>query len=286
MARIAALLAFVLLSLPLGGCSRETLLNGLVPANGYTVHKNLAYGTDPRQKLDVYTPDAPNPNGCTVLFIYGGRWEDGDKELYKFVGQALTTKGCVTAVADYRVYPKAKYPAFVEDSARAFVWLHTHAREYGGNPNSLFIAGHSAGAYNAVMVAVHPRYLKEAGGQRRWIRGVIGISGPYDFLPFTDADIKDMFSPEKDGLTQPIHYAAQGLPPMLLVHGMNDTDVYPKNTVNFAKALRKTGNTPEVVLYKDATHKIIILSLLNGFRARIPLLEDMSRFINEKAPAR
>jgi len=274
------LLAILLPLLALAGCSKEFLLNGLVPKEGYALHRNLAYGDDARQKLDVYVPNQPAANGCTVLFIYGGRWEDGDKELYKFVGQALTTKGCVTAVADYRLYPKVKYPAFVEDSAKAFVWLHTHARDYGGNPDNLFIAGHSAGAYNAVMVAVHPRYLKEAGGDRSWIRGVIGISGPYDFLPFTDADIKDMFSPEKDALTQPIHYAAQNLPPMLLVHGKNDKEVLPKNTLNFAKKLEQAGNKPEVIIYPDATHKIIILSLLNGFRTRIPLLEDISRFIN------
>ena len=261
-------------------CSGQRILNGLVTDEGYKVRKDMAYGSDVRQKMDIYIPDRPATDGCTILFLYGGRWEGGDKALYKFVGQALSSKGCVTAIADYRVYPKVKYPAFVQDSAAAFVWLHTHVAEFGGHADKLFIAGHSAGAYNAAMVAVHPRYLSEAGGQRGWIRGVIGISGPYDFLPFTDKDIIDIFSPEKGPATQPITYAGAGMPPMLLVHGENDREVYPKNTRNFAAKLKAAGSPVETIIYPDAPHEAIVLSLLNGFRGKIPLLEDISTFVH------
>ncbi len=264
-------------------CSGQRILNGFVTDDGYKVVKDLAYGAGPRQKMDIYIPDHPSADGCTILFFYGGRWEGGEKGLYKFAGQAFSSKGCVTAIADYRVYPEVKYPVFVQDSAAAFVWLHAHAKEYGGNPDKLFLAGHSAGAYDAAMVAVHPRYLKEAGGQRSWIRGVVGISGPYDFLPFTDKDIIDIFSPEKDVATQPITYAAPGLPPMLLIHGDNDTEVYPKNTRNFAAKLKAAGSPVQTIIYPDARHEAMVLSLLNGFRGKIPLLEDVSTFVHAQS---
>ncbi len=267
----------------IAACSGQSILNKIVSDEGYKISRDIAYGTGPRQKMDIYTPDHPAADGCTILFFYGGRWEGGEKSLYKFVGQALSSKGCVTAIADYRVYPAVKYPVFVEDSAAAFVWLHAHAREFGGNPDKLFLAGHSAGAYDAAMVAVHPKFLTAAGGERSWIRGVIGISGPYDFLPFTDKDIIDIFSTEKDEATQPITYAAAGMPPMLLVHGENDTEVYPKNTRNFAAKLKAAGSPVQTIIYPDARHQAMILSLLNGFRGKIPLLEDISTFVHAES---
>ncbi|MEZ0225776.1 MAG: alpha/beta hydrolase [Alphaproteobacteria bacterium] len=275
----------IFLTLPilllLCSCSGENVLNAFVPKTGYEVHKGIAYGTDPRQKMDIYVPDNLQKPVCTVLFFYGGRWTTGDRGLYRFTGEALSSKGCVTAIADYRVYPKIRYPAFLEDSAQAFVYLHRHAPEYGGDPKRLFLAGHSAGAYDAVMIAVHPRFIKEAGGQPSWIKGVIGISGPYDFLPFTDKDVIDIFSTEKDAATQPINYVRAGLPPMLLVHGENDTEVLPKNTRNMAAKLREFNNPVTVHIYPEAQHQAIVLSLLHGFRGKTPLLRDIATFIKE-----
>lgn len=273
------LLAAALGIAALAGCSAGKVLNSFVPTDDYKLYKDLAYGPGKRQKMDIYAPLAPAEKPCTVMFIYGGRWEGGDKAFYRFAGEAIASKGCTAAVIDYRVYPQVKYPGFVEDSAKAFVWLHAHARAYGGDPNRLFIAGHSAGAYNAVMVAVHPRFLKAAGGERRWIRGVIGLSGPYDFLPFEDDDIRDIFSTEKAAATQPVAYAAPGLPPMLLLHGGKDREVYPRNTRNFAARLRAAGSPVEAVIYPDARHESMVLSLLHGFRGSIPALEDMTDFI-------
>jgi acetyl esterase/lipase len=275
--------AFLILPLLflLCSCSGEKLLNAFVPKTGYSVKQGIAYGDDPRQKMDIYMPDGLRKPACTVLFFYGGRWTTGERGLYRFAGQALSSIGCVTAIANYRVYPKNRYPVFMEDAARAFVFMHQHASEYGGDSKRLFVAGHSAGAYNAVMLAVHPRFLKAAGGQQSWVRGVIGVSGPYDFLPFTDADVIDIFSTEKDAATQPINYVRAGLPPMLLVHGANDTEVLPKNTRNMAAKLREFHNDVTVHIYPDAQHQAIILSLLHGFRGKTPLLPDIATFIKE-----
>lgn len=276
---LCRLVALLLLALPLAGCSASHILNSFVPSDDYKLAANVSYGPDARQKMDIYMPVKPAAKPCTVLFIYGGRWETGDKNLYRFAGEAFASKGCTTAVIDYRHYPAVKYPGFVEDSAKAFVWLHAHAAQYGGDANHMFIVGHSAGAYNAAMVAMHPRFLKEAGGDRRWIRGVIGISGPYDFLPSEDKDIQDMFSTASAAAANPVTYAAPGLPPMLLLHGENDREVYPKNTRHLAARLQAAGSPVQVIIYPDAQHEAIVLSLLHGFRGKIPLLEDATRFI-------
>ncbi|TAL31191.1 MAG: alpha/beta hydrolase [Alphaproteobacteria bacterium] len=269
------------LILLLCSCSGEKLLNAFVPKTGYRIYKDIAYGSDPRQEMDIYVPDGLKRPVCTVLFFYGGRWTDGDRGLYRFAGEALSSKGCVTAIADYRVYPKIRYPVFMEDSAKAFVFLHRHAAEYGGDPERLYLAGHSAGAYNAVMLAVHPTFLKNAGGQPAWVRGVIGISGPYDFLPFTDADVIDIFSTETGAATQPITYVRKGLPPMLLVTGDADTEVKPKNTRNMAAKLQEAGNPVTVRIYPGIYHEAMVLSLLHGFRGKTPLLHDIATFIKE-----
>jgi acetyl esterase/lipase len=277
--KVFLILPFVLL---LASCSGRKALNFFVPKTGYQLLQAVAYGPDPRQQMDIYVPEHLRQPGCTVLFLYGGRWTTGDRGLYRFAGQAFASEGCVAAVADYRVYPRFRYPVFLEDTAQAFVYLHNHAAEYGADPAHMFVAGHSAGAYNAVMLAMNPEYLKKAGGNPAWIRGVIGVAGPYDFLPFDAADIIDIFSTERSQeLTQPIHYARAGLPPMLLVAGENDTEVKPKNTLNLAAELRQYKDPVEVHIYPDAQHEAIVLSLLNGFRGKIPLLHDSMQFIQE-----
>src|SRR5215475_12766126 len=135
----------------LTACSQAAL--NLVAPGGYRVVRDLAYGADPRQKLDLYVPDKLTGPAPMLLFFYGGSWTGGNKALYPAFGQAFASKGIITAVADYRLYPQVRYPAFVEDGAQAFAWLHTHATQYGGDPGGLFLSGHSAGAYIAVMLA-------------------------------------------------------------------------------------------------------------------------------------
>ncbi len=100
-----------------------------------------------------------------MLFFYGGNWQSGKRGDYLAFGQAFASRGIITVVADYRLYPQVKYPAFVEDAAQAVAFVHGHAAQYGGDPARLFVSGHSAGAYNAVMLASDPHYLKAVGGR-------------------------------------------------------------------------------------------------------------------------
>jgi len=265
----------------LAGCSGLQTLDALAPHDGYRAQTDIAYGENPRQNLDIYIPDHARPTSDVIVFFYGGRWESGDKADYRFVGQAFASMGYVVVIADYRLYPQVYFPVFVQDGAHAVAWTHAHIASYGGNPDRIFLAGHSAGAYIAAMLAVNSPYLHEAGVKRTWIKGMIGLAGPYDFLPFTDADVKDIFSRAPDALTQPIHYVSPGLPPFLLLTGDEDTSVYPKNTHHLAQRLREAGDVVTERVYPGVAHIGILLSLAGGFRSKAPSLADIDRFINE-----
>jgi len=257
------------------------VINGTVPRTGYRIVPDLAYGPEPRQTLDLYIPDGLTAPAPVLLFFYGGSWQSGTKAVYRAFGQAFAGEGIVTAVADYRLYPKVKYPAFLEDGALAFRFLREQVRAQGGDPDRLFVCGHSAGAYIAAMLAVNARYLGAVGETPSSMRGAIGIAGPYDFLPLHDPVLIDIFGGDRVMATQPIKYVAPGAPPMLLTHGTKDATVGAGNSRRFAKRLSDAGNAVELIEYEGIGHLGIVLSLARGLRRRTTLYADMLRFIHE-----
>jgi acetyl esterase/lipase len=261
----------------LAACSPITFANRMISRTGYHVVNDVAYGKDPRQKLDFYVPD--HPTGPVLLFFYGGGWQGGTKSLYPAFGQAFATKGILVAIADYRIYPQVRYPEFIKDSAQAFAYVHAHAAQYGANPKQLIVAGHSAGAYDAMMLAADPRYLKDASADLSQICGVIGIAGPYDFLPLTDPSYIAVFEGNDRRESQPINYIDGKRPPMLLAYGTSDTVVDPGNSVRMAAKLRSFGSTVRLKAYPNTGHVGIILSLIPGLRWMTPLRADMLDFI-------
>jgi len=263
----------------LSACSPVSAINLLVPREGYDVRAGLTYGPDPRHKLDVYVPQGLNGPAPVLLFFYGGAWSSGDRSQYLAFGQSFASKGIVTVVADYRLYPQVKYPAFAQDAARALAWVHAHAREHGGDPARIFVSGHSAGAYNAVMLASEPNFIESVGGTLDWIRGVIGIAGPYDFLPLTDPDYIDMFHGANNQDAMPVNHVDGKRPPMLLATGSDDGTVLPRNSDRMAARLKAHGNDVQVIKYPGVGHVGIILSLAPGFRGKTTLRDDMLRFI-------
>ena len=271
----AALMGFAL-----SACSPAVLLNSiLVPSNGYSIKRDLAYGSDPRQKLDIYIPDGLSGPAPVILFIYGGSWQEGSKEIYKFLGQAFASKGIVTVVADYRLYPQVKYPAFEEDAANAFKIVHDNIATHGGDPKRVFLAGHSAGAYNVVLLDSDLSYLKAVGADPAWVRGVIGMAGPYDFLPLKDPKLIDMFGGDRVAATQPINYIDGKRAPMLLVAGTDDETVSPKNSSRMATKLQSFGSEADVKFYPGVGHIGLVLSLAPGFRGNTTLRDDVVTFV-------
>ncbi len=267
----------------LSACSGADILNATVPRSGYTLKKDIAYGDLPRQKLDIYTPDKPDDSHAVVVFFYGGSWQSGDKSIYRFVGQALASRGYTVVVPDYRLYPEVHYPTFLEDCARSVAWVNTHIAEYGANPENIFLAGHSAGGYNAIMLALNASYLKTAGYDAHNLKGAIGLAGPYDFLPFTDPKIIEIFSTAPDKQTQPITYAGANKPPLLLLQGDADEEVGVKNSRNLAAKQEEYHSPVTFNLYPGVGHYGIILSLSGLFRGKAPALDEMDGFISKNA---
>jgi acetyl esterase/lipase len=270
------------------GCSRLGFMAANVPAvfGSYKRHTNIAYGTDPQHRLDVYVPDKVAASRPVVLFWHGGRWRFGDKSDYRFVGAALAESGYVVVVANYRHYPQVKMPGFMEDAAQAALWAAAHAQEFGGDPDRLYLMGHSAGAHLAALVTLSPRYFAASGRPAPRIAGVIGLSGPYDFLPLLEADVQDMFGPPPlYPESQPINFLRADSPPMLLVHGLGDDTVRPKNSRNLAAGLSALGVPVTLKLYPKLSHADTVAALTTLLRGRAPILADITTFVDGKVQA-
>ena len=263
------------------GCAPLTVYNALTPSDGGgDLYKtDVAYGALPRQKLDVYVPVNRAASAPVVVIIYGGGWNSGSKADYAFLGKALAARGFVSLVIDYRLVPEVRFPSFLEDCARAVVWAHGNAASFGGDPHRLFLLGHSAGAYNAVMMALDGRYLKALGSDTNIISGVAALAGPYDFLPLDVASTQEAFGRAPDlGMTQPINFAAKGAPPMFLATGDGDTTVFPRNTYALADRLKREGNSVTVETYPGVGHVEIMLALSVALRGKAPVLDDVTQF--------
>ena len=259
----------------LGGCSPAGLLNATVPCGGYTRQRDIAYGSLPRQTLDLYVPETPRPDGKSVIFFYGGSWDSGAKGNYLFVAQALAARGVTTIIPDYRLYPEVRFPAFVEDAALATRWA---AGRVG--LSKLFVMGHSAGAHIALMLAVDTPYLSQAGVDRTKMAGVIGLSGPYDFLPLKSPKLIDIFGGANRPEMEPITFARAPLPRALLIQGMADTTVYPRNSENLAAAWRRAGAPVELKLYPGVGHIDTVAAFSDLLHNRATTREDVLAYID------
>lgn len=266
-------------------CSPLSMFATLSPKDPASlVARGQPYGAGPRQRLDVYAPRGAKGQAPVAVFFYGGSWDSGRRQDYSWVGRALASRGFVTVVADYRVYPEARYPDFLEDGALAVKWAQDHAREYGGDPGRIVLAGHSAGAYNAVMLGFDGRYLRAAGVDPRSVKAVAGLAGPYDFAPFKDPIAKRIFGEAADPpATQPLAYVTKDSPPAFLATGDADTMVYPRNTRALAAKLRDAGVEVEERHYAGVDHIRILLALSRPLRGGAPVLDEMTGFLREHA---
>ena len=267
----------------LGGCSTVGVLNALEPKARVAITKDIAYADGPRHRLDVYAPRGARAPAPVVVFFYGGNWDSGEKAAYAFVGAALASKGYVVIIPDYRLYPEVRWPAFVEDSAKAVRWAKAHAAEYGGAPGRLVLMGHSAGAYNAALLALDRRWLAAEGlDPRRDVRAMVGLAGPYDFLPLHSEELKIIFGPEAERpLTQPITYVDGQAPPMLLATDRNDKLVDPGNSSRLADRIHAKGGMAETRVYGGiVNHQLMIGVFAAPLRFLSPVLRDAAAFID------
>lgn len=265
------------------------LLNWCVPRRGLEIRRSLAYGPDPRHRLDLYRP-AGASGLPTVVFLYGGGWDKGRREDYLFVGEALARAGHLVLVPDYRLYPAVRFPAFLEDSARALAWAAREAGGEGGDPERLFLVGHSAGAYNAAFLALDPQWLAAVGLSPADLGGIVGLAGPYAFDPLGRDDTRPIFeSGRPSEAMQPARFAAAGVaagaPPFLLLHGAADRTVEPRNSRTLTEALRGAGGTARCRVYAGLGHIGIVLALARGGRRIAPVLRETLAFLATGAGA-
>jgi acetyl esterase/lipase len=170
---------------------------------------------------------------------------------------------------------------FMDDAARAAQWAAAHAGDFGADANRLHLMGHSAGAHLAALAALDSRYFAAAGGPAPPIAGVIGLSGPYDFLPLREADVQDMFGPPAHYPdSQPVNFVRADAPPMLLLHGLKDDTVWPKNSRNLATALHARGARATLKLYPKLLHADTVAALSLPARDRAPALADIAAFVS------
>jgi acetyl esterase/lipase len=273
----------------LGGCSPARLVSALAPGGGYALRRDLAYGAGPRQRLDLYLPRGEAR--ALVVFLYGGGWQGGSRAEYGFVAQALTGLGCATALPDYRLYPEVRWPGFLEDAALAATWLRgPTAREAGLAGAPLLLAGHSAGAFNAMALALDPRWLEAAGlpGGRAGLAGAIGLAGPYAFRP-RNPPYPAIFAAAPQGYARaaPEDPALlRGAPPLLLLHGEADRTAEPDQSRRLAERVGQAGGTVTLRLYPGVGHTGIIAALAAPLRAlglaSAPVRDDIAGFLAER----
>jgi acetyl esterase/lipase len=278
----AALGALVIGLGGLAACSPLATINAFSPGGASSVRSGLAYGDGARRKLDVYVPrDAAGPLPV-VVFFFGGNWVAGERADYAFVGRALASRGIVAVIPDYRLYPEVRYPDFLDDSAQAVAWTAREIARFGGDPAHLFVMGHSAGAYNAAMVALSPSLLARQGLSPAILRGWIGMAGPYDFIPVENPTTRPVFLfPDTPPSSQPINHVSAQSPPALLIAARRDTLVEPtRNTGALATRLRAAGVAVEEVYYDGVTHTTLVASLAAPLRALAPSLDAVSQFVD------
>jgi acetyl esterase/lipase len=277
MARRTGILAAI--AALVSGCSATAALNALVPATTYEGREGVSYGSGPRQMLDVYQP-LPGKAAAPpiVVFFYGGNWESGERANYRFVGEFLAASGAIAVIPDYRLYPQVRYPDFLKDCAAAVAWAFANARALGGDPARIYVMGHSAGAYNAAMMALDPRWL---GAQREQLAGFVGIAGPYDFLPIENPATQRAFSwPNTPRDSQPVEYVSPKAPRTLLIAANKDNLVNPvRNTGGLAQRLKAAGVDTTVRLMEGVNHVTVLAAVAAPLKFLAPVREEVLAFL-------
>ena len=256
------------------------LIDGLWPSRAKRIVTNVAYLPGSRHSLDVWDVPGGTASKPVLIFWYGGGWVKGSKEDYGFAARAYAAKGYLVVMPDYRLVPEVRFPAFVEDGAAAVKWVEANIAKYGGDPKRIAFAGHSAGAYTAIMLATDPRYLRAAGVDPKVVFGAVGLSGPYDFYPFTGRAIAAMQGVADYRTTQPLLIVTRDTPPLILVTGTVDTTVRPKNARNLARRLGELGAPVLLKEYGGLNHEDIVVALSRPFRDKGDVLDASAAFLD------
>lgn len=260
------------------GCSPLGVLNALSPSGHYASETGEAYGSERRQQLDVYRPLAVAPDAPVVIFFYGNGWREASRADFEFVAATLTDAGYIVVIPDYRGHPEARFPQFVADGAAAVAWAGQQIEGLRDGRRPLFVAGHSAGAHIAALLAYDPSYLAQFDDAPA-IAGFIGLSGPYDFLPLEEGYLQDVFPEALLERSQPIRFVSADAPPTLLIHGADDKRVLPGNSVHLLQALRSAEVPATLEIYPGTGHARVVAALASPLEFLADTLGDVVEFV-------
>lgn len=261
------------------GCSPLHFAESLLLRNHYELIRNLAYGPGTRQRLDVYRPREGRTAAPVVVFIYGGRWQDGSKEQYHLLGDALTRRGLVAVVPDYRLYPEVRFPGWVDDAARVVRWVSDSIQRFGGDPERIFVVGHSSGAHTAALLALDERYLRQAGVPASSVLGFVSLAGPVATV-WTDRDVQTLMGPREGWPeTYPLEHVDGSEPPLLLLHGGRDKVVDPANSTVLAARIQGRGGCARAIIYPGLNHVGIVLAFMVPRLGITAIFEEVLRFV-------
>lgn len=234
------------------------------------VESNIPYGDNKRQTYDLYYPANVAKNAPLLVFFYGGGWSMGSKDLYSPMGHAFAAQGMIVAIPNYRLYPEVVFPGFVEDGARAISAILKKTQDKFGKTHPMILMGHSAGAHIATLLALDTNYLQKASVDANTIKAVVGLSGPYNFLPLHEQKYKKIFPEPVRAASQPINFVRADAPAMLLLTGGNDRVVRPANSTRLAEKIKAAGGEAVVKIYPGFGHTDILFGLAEHWPVKTP----------------
>ncbi len=215
-----------------------------------------SYGTDPYQSLSIFP--AERPDGRVLVFWHGGGWTSGYREWMHFNAPAFTAAGVTFVAPGYRLAPQHLFPTGFEDCMRAVAWVHRNIAAHGGDPSSIFVGGHSAGAHYAALLGANRGWTRRVDLPANAIRGVVAVSGTYWFGADSGLSIRPRFlgpeAAEAETPASPLRQLAAPLPPFLLFHGSEDFPHLSKQAEAFEAALRAAGGAVERVVMPGRNH--------------------------------
>ena len=235
-----------------------------------TVHRDIDYidtaeYADARDLLDVFMPVNAS-NAPVVVFFHGGGLLQGDKGQGEYLANALVPRGIGVVSANYRLSPRVKHPAHLQDAAAAFAWTIAHIADYGGDPNQVHLAGHSAGAYMATLLALDDSYIRAAGLSSSVIHGSISIS-PFLYVEEVAPDRdKTVWGTDLSTWRQasPSSYIGDGKPPLLFVYADGDADWRRGQIERAVRELKAAGQASvNAVEIADRTHSSVVEKLVD-----------------------
>lgn len=252
------------------------LLNTLTPSSTYKKTKGQTFGSGTRDTLDIYRAKKPKADAPVLVFIHGGAWDRGSKGVYKFLAEGFTKSGYDIVLPNYRLYPDAIFPSFLEDNAKAVAYT---AETFLGRP--IVLIGHSAGGYNVLMLALEDKYLAKFGVNLcETIIGVVSLSAPVGVIPLEGKPLTDIFPDRHAGDDGILNRVAAQTPPFFLGHGENDTIVNPINSTLLAEKVTARGGKAEVRIYPGLNHIGPCQVLSRHFESRSTLKADIVDFVD------